>query len=82
MFPCDPQDCITGEYQYRSADLRPWDPHTDQHQYESEYQVLTRTRTKAPMLRTASLISVEKNLRKVSSDGDGLGRGRVTCHLK
>ncbi|XP_043201383.1 oxysterol-binding protein-related protein 8-like isoform X1 [Amphibalanus amphitrite] len=58
------QDCISGEYQYRYADLRPWDPHTDQHQYEADYQVLTRTRTRAPMLRTASLISVEKNLRK------------------
>ncbi|XP_037087750.1 oxysterol-binding protein-related protein 8-like [Pollicipes pollicipes] len=60
------QDCLTGEYLYRYADLRPWDPHTDQHQYEAEYQVLTRTRVRAPMLRTASILSVEANLRKAN----------------
>ncbi|XP_055908551.1 oxysterol-binding protein-related protein 8 isoform X2 [Eupeodes corollae] len=51
------QDLITGQWIYKYADLRPWDPRNDVKQYESEYQVLTKTCHKAPMVRTGSIVS-------------------------
>lgn len=53
------QDIVTGQWHYRHADLRPWDLRNDMRQYESEYRVQTKTRHKAPMVRTASIISSE-----------------------
>ncbi|KAB7506058.1 Oxysterol-binding protein-related protein 8 [Armadillidium nasatum] len=53
------QDPTVGVYVYRFSDLRPWDPRTDLYQYEYDYEVTTRTRLKAPMIRTASIVSVE-----------------------
>lgn len=44
---------------YKYADLRPWDPRNDVKQYEWDYKVLTKTRHQAPMVRTASIVSVD-----------------------
>ncbi|XP_023291188.2 oxysterol-binding protein-related protein 8 isoform X2 [Lucilia cuprina] len=53
------QDLITGKWIYKYADLRPWDPRNDVKQYEWDYKVLTKTRHQAPMVRTASIVSVD-----------------------
>ncbi|KAK4293561.1 hypothetical protein Pmani_033750 [Petrolisthes manimaculis] len=53
------QDPVSGAYMYRHSDLRPWDPRTDLFQYEYNYIISTRTRHKAPMIRTASIVSVD-----------------------
>lgn len=46
------------KYTYKHADMRPWDPRNDMMQYESNYQLLTKTRHKTPMMRTQSIVSV------------------------
>lgn len=53
------QDLISGEWHYKYADLRPWDPRNDLKQYESNYRIQTKTRHQAPMVRTASIVSSE-----------------------
>nr|XP_029723368.1 oxysterol-binding protein-related protein 8 isoform X6 [Aedes albopictus] len=53
------QDLVTGQYHYKYADLRPWDPRNDLRQYESNYRIQTKTRHQAPMVRTASVVSTE-----------------------
>ncbi|XP_073815265.1 oxysterol-binding protein-related protein 8 isoform X8 [Musca autumnalis] len=53
------QDIMTGKWIYKYADLRPWDPRNDVKQYEWDYKVLTKTRHQAPMVRTASIVSVD-----------------------
>ncbi|XP_058455547.1 oxysterol-binding protein-related protein 8 isoform X2 [Malaya genurostris] len=53
------QDLVTGQYHYKYADLRPWDPRNDLRQYECNYRIQTKTRHQAPMVRTASVISTE-----------------------
>ncbi|XP_068228302.1 oxysterol-binding protein-related protein 8 isoform X3 [Palaemon carinicauda] len=53
------QDPVTGVYVYKHSDLRPWDPRTDLFQYEYNYMISTKTRHKAPMIRTASIVSVD-----------------------
>lgn len=53
------QDLKTGQWVYKHSDLRPWDPRNDLYQYEYEYKILTRTKHPTPMIRTASIISVE-----------------------
>lgn len=53
------QDLKTGQWVYKHSDLRPWDPRNDLYQYENEYKILTRTQHPTPMIRTASIISVE-----------------------
>ncbi|KAG0726030.1 Oxysterol-binding protein-related protein 8 [Chionoecetes opilio] len=53
------QDLVRGAYVYKHSDLRPWDPRTDLFQYEHNYVIATKTRHKAPMIRTASIISVD-----------------------
>ncbi|XP_065088867.1 oxysterol-binding protein-related protein 8 isoform X2 [Ochlerotatus camptorhynchus] len=53
------QDLVTGQYHYKYADLRPWDPRNDLRQYECNYRIQTKTRHQAPMVRTASVVSAE-----------------------
>lgn len=53
------QDPVLGAYVYKHSDLRPWDPRTDLFQYEHNYVIATKTRHKAPMIRTASIVSVD-----------------------
>lgn len=53
------QDMVTGQYHYKFADLRPWDPRNDLRQYECSYRIQTKTRHQAPMVRTASVVSTE-----------------------
>ncbi|XP_050711635.1 oxysterol-binding protein-related protein 8-like isoform X3 [Eriocheir sinensis] len=53
------QDPVVGAYVYKHSDLRPWDPRTDLFQYEHNYIIATKTRHKAPMIRTASIVSVD-----------------------
>jgi len=44
---------------YKHADLRPWDPRNDVYQYEYNYVIQTKTRHQTPMIRTASIVSVD-----------------------
>ncbi|KAL6448610.1 hypothetical protein ACFW04_000463 [Cataglyphis niger] len=53
------QDIITGNWVYRHADLRPWDPRNDVVQYEENYIIRTKTRHKTPIMRTGSIVSTE-----------------------
>ncbi|XP_020295200.1 oxysterol-binding protein-related protein 8 isoform X3 [Pseudomyrmex gracilis] len=53
------QDIITGNWVYRHADVRPWDPRNDVVQYEENYVVRTKTRHKTPIMRTGSIVSTE-----------------------
>ncbi|XP_011867065.1 PREDICTED: oxysterol-binding protein-related protein 8 isoform X2 [Vollenhovia emeryi] len=53
------QDIITGNWVYRHADVRPWDPRNDVVQYEEDYVVRTKTRHKTPIMRTGSIVSTE-----------------------
>ncbi|CAL1281157.1 unnamed protein product [Larinioides sclopetarius] len=53
------QDIVTGEWVYKYADSRPWDPRTDVLQYECDFRIQTLTRHKPPTVRTGSIISVE-----------------------
>ncbi|XP_011347678.1 oxysterol-binding protein-related protein 8 isoform X2 [Ooceraea biroi] len=53
------QDIITGNWVYRHADVRPWDPRNDVVQYEENYVVRTKTRHKTPIMRTGSIVSSE-----------------------
>lgn len=53
------QDLKTGQWVYRHGDLRPWDPRNDVYQYEYDYIIQTKTKHPTPMIRTASIVSVE-----------------------
>ncbi|XP_030756214.1 oxysterol-binding protein-related protein 8 [Sitophilus oryzae] len=53
------QDFKSGQWVYKHSDLRPWDPRNDLYQYEYEYKILTRTKHPTPMIKTASIISVD-----------------------
>ncbi|XP_012280377.1 oxysterol-binding protein-related protein 8 isoform X3 [Orussus abietinus] len=53
------QDIITGNWVYRHADIRPWDPRNDVVQYEQDYVVRTKTRHKTPIMRTGSIVATE-----------------------
>lgn len=53
------QDIITGNWVYRHADIRPWDPRNDVVQYEENYMVRTKTRHKTPIMRTGSIVSTD-----------------------
>ncbi|XP_070531317.1 oxysterol-binding protein-related protein 8 isoform X1 [Cardiocondyla obscurior] len=53
------QDIITGNWVYRHADVRPWDPRNDVIQYEENYIVRTKTRHKTPIMRTGSIVSTD-----------------------
>lgn len=53
------QDIVSGQWHYKYGDLRPWDLRNDVKQFETNFKILTKTRHKAPMVRTASIISSE-----------------------
>ncbi|KAK2575022.1 hypothetical protein KPH14_008769 [Odynerus spinipes] len=53
------QDIITGNWVYRHADARPWDPRNDVVQYEHDYIIRTKTRHKTPIMRTGSIVSAD-----------------------
>nr|XP_050856523.1 oxysterol-binding protein-related protein 8 isoform X4 [Vespula vulgaris] len=53
------QDIITGNWVYRHADARPWDPRNDVVQYEHDYIIRTKTRHKTPIMRTGSIVSTD-----------------------
>lgn len=63
------QEPVSGVYVYKHSDLRPWDPRTDLFQYEFNYIISTKTRHKAPMIRTASIVSVDPKCEVVRKDG-------------
>ncbi|TNM91481.1 hypothetical protein fugu_019861 [Takifugu bimaculatus] len=52
------QDPITGEWHYRYADTRPWDPLNDLIQFEKDGCIQTKVRHRTPMVRSGSLISL------------------------
>ncbi|KAK1169220.1 oxysterol-binding protein-related protein 8-like isoform X1 [Acipenser oxyrinchus oxyrinchus] len=52
------QDPITGEWHYRYADTRPWDPLNDMVQFEKEGWIQTKVRHRTPMVRSGSVISL------------------------
>nr|XP_045622637.1 oxysterol-binding protein-related protein 8-like isoform X5 [Procambarus clarkii]XP_045622638.1 oxysterol-binding protein-related protein 8-like isoform X5 [Procambarus clarkii] len=71
------QDPLSGVYVYKHSDLRPWDPRTDLFQYEYNYIISTKTRHKAPMIRTASIVSVDPKCEVVRVAGvEGVQRLR------
>ncbi|XP_038611945.1 oxysterol-binding protein-related protein 8 isoform X3 [Tachyglossus aculeatus] len=55
------QDSISGEWQYKYADTRPWDPLNDMIQFEKDGAIQTKVRHRTPM------VSVPKMKRKPSS---------------
>uniref|UniRef100_A0A8C6UYE1 Oxysterol-binding protein n=1 Tax=Neogobius melanostomus TaxID=47308 RepID=A0A8C6UYE1_9GOBI len=52
------QDPVTGEWHYRYADTRPWDPLNDLIQFELDGCIQTKVRHRTPMVRSGSLISL------------------------
>lgn len=61
------QDLVTGQWHYKYADLRPWDIRNDLRQYESNYEVKTKTRHQAPIVRTSSIVSADPLILKTES---------------
>jgi len=58
---CFEMDPLTEEtFHYRHADVRPWDLRNDVVQYESNCVIATKTRHRTPMIREASIVSVER----------------------
>ena len=55
---CFEFDSLTESWQYRSADVRPWDLRNDLVQYENNFVIATKTRHRTPMIRAASIKSV------------------------
>jgi len=57
---CFEGDPLTETWHYRHADVRPWDLRNDVVQYESKCVIATKTRHRTPMIREASIVSVER----------------------
>lgn len=53
------QDLKTGQWIYKHADLRPWDPRNDLYQFEHNYVIQTRTKHPTPVIRTSSIVSID-----------------------
>ncbi|KAG8179305.1 hypothetical protein JTE90_024151 [Oedothorax gibbosus] len=53
------QDLVSGDWVYKHADSRPWDPRTDVLQFECDFKIQTLTKHKAPTVRAASIVSAE-----------------------
>lgn len=60
MSRCFELDPVTESWHYRHADVRPWDQRNDVIQYESNFVIATKTRHRTPMIREASIVSVER----------------------
>ncbi|XP_040570117.1 oxysterol-binding protein-related protein 8 isoform X3 [Lepeophtheirus salmonis] len=54
-------DPISGQYIYKHADHRPWDPSNDMYTYEYDMILKTKTKHRTPMVRTQSIISVSNS---------------------
>ncbi|XP_060759724.1 oxysterol-binding protein-related protein 8 isoform X4 [Neoarius graeffei] len=52
------QDASSGDWHYRYADTRPWDPLNDLVQFEKDGRVQTKVRHRTPMVRSASVVSL------------------------
>ncbi|KAJ8405324.1 hypothetical protein AAFF_G00323150 [Aldrovandia affinis] len=52
------QDPVTGEWHYRYADTRPWDPLNDMVQFEKDGWIQTKVQHRTPMVRSGSVISL------------------------
>lgn len=74
---CFEFDPVTESWHYRHADVRPWDPRTDVVQYESNFAVATKTRHKTPMIREASIVSVERQSESIRQQ---MALGRSLSH--
>ena len=59
---CFESDPVTDTWHYRHADVRPWDQRNDVVQYESKCVIATKTRHRTPMIREASIVSVERQV--------------------
>lgn len=63
------QDPATGQWHYKFADLRPWDPRNDLRQFEADYKIQTKTRHQGmPMVRTASIVSATEPFALMQTD--------------
>ncbi|RXM29120.1 Oxysterol-binding protein-related protein 8 [Acipenser ruthenus] len=62
------QDPITGEWQYRYADTRPWDPLNDMVQFEKEGWIQTKVRHRTPMKPSRSLFLKESASKLISQE--------------
>lgn len=77
------QNPLTNQYEYKHADLRPWDPLNDEHQYEYDFVIKTKTKHSAPMVRTQSIISVgDANDRSLGKSGSPIGHERSPINIK
>ncbi|XP_012814036.1 oxysterol-binding protein-related protein 8 isoform X5 [Xenopus tropicalis] len=52
------QDPLTGEWHYKYADTRPWDPLNDLIQFENDGVIQTKVRHRTPMVRSGSVINL------------------------
>ncbi|XP_072566284.1 oxysterol-binding protein-related protein 8-like isoform X2 [Paramormyrops kingsleyae] len=52
------QDPVTGEWHYKYADTRPWDPLNDLIQFEKDGCIQTNVRHRTPMVRSGSVVSL------------------------
>ncbi|XP_025831382.1 oxysterol-binding protein-related protein 8 isoform X2 [Agrilus planipennis] len=66
------QDFQTGQWCYKHLDLRPWDPRNDLYQYEFNYIICTKTKHPAPMIRTASIVSVDPQMKQSEGRSSGV----------
>ena len=57
---CFEFDPVLETWHYQHADVRPWDQRNDVVQYESNCIIATKTRHRTPMIREASIVSVER----------------------
>ncbi|CAD5122142.1 DgyrCDS10592 [Dimorphilus gyrociliatus] len=61
------KDCISQEWIYKYADLRPWDRLNDVVQFESNFKIQTKTKHRTRMVRTLSIARVDDDKRNVQS---------------
>ncbi|KAM9467576.1 oxysterol-binding protein-related protein 8 isoform 2-T2 [Clarias gariepinus] len=75
------QDAGSGDWHYRYADTRPWDPLNDLVQFEKDSRVQTKVRHRTPMVRSASVVSLSaQGCRKDNYLGQVTGPKRKHKH--